>query len=335
VQTTFLQAFRAMRRGTIPHVERAWLIAIAQNVCRTMQRSASRRRNLETDTDPELAADESNAAQPLPDEIVGLEQALARIPANQRRALVLREWNGLRYHEIADVMGMSQSAVEMLAFRARRSLSEALSAERQGTRLGRLRQALDAGGILSALRALLAGGSGVQAIAGAGVAGLALATFGATHAPGRHAAEHSRAVKPPAVVAPIAHSVVARHPTGRGTDRSRGRIRRTAPVVAPQVRTAPGQSHVNPSARSSDHAAPAQTPASESAPATAAAAPAPQATPGVALPQPAVTVPTVPQLPAPATPQVPTTVVDLPSLPVTPPVSTLPVSVPQVTLPTP
>ena len=321
MQTTFLHAFRALKRGTVPHVERAWLIAIAQNVCRTMQRTSSRRRNLETNTDPELAADVSNAAQPLPDEIVGLDQALARIPANQRRALVLREWNGLRYHEIADVMGMSQSAVEMLAFRARRTLSESLNAERRGTR-SRIRQALDASGILSAFRALLAGGgSGVHAIAGAGVAGLALATFGATPAP---SPSHSHAALPrptrSAVVTTTAQHPVVRRPSPRASE-SRSGFPHAAPrPIVPAVVPAPSPPSA-PEPRSSEDSSPTG--------ASAVTPTQPQAKPDAAPPEPApaLTVPAAPSLPVPApapvpvpaVPQLPT--VDVPTLPVIPAVS--------------
>ena len=34
VQTTFLWAFRALRRGVVPRAEDAWLFTIAKNACR-------------------------------------------------------------------------------------------------------------------------------------------------------------------------------------------------------------------------------------------------------------------------------------------------------------
>ena len=48
--------------------------------------------------------------------------ALSHMPDNQRRAILLREWQGLSYHEIASELKLSQSAVETLIFRARRTL---------------------------------------------------------------------------------------------------------------------------------------------------------------------------------------------------------------------
>jgi hypothetical protein len=53
---------------------------------------------------------------------------MMQLSFNQRTALVLREIEGLAYHEIADAMGMSLSAVETLLFRARQALREQLEA---------------------------------------------------------------------------------------------------------------------------------------------------------------------------------------------------------------
>src|SRR5581483_10326320 len=61
------------------------------------------------------------------DELFGLDHALRQMPLQQRRALLLREWQGLSYREIGEALGLSQAAVETLLFRARRSLAEGLS----------------------------------------------------------------------------------------------------------------------------------------------------------------------------------------------------------------
>jgi transposase len=51
VQTTFLNAFRALERGVVPELESAWLYKIAQHVCLTRRRSWSRRRLVESPQD--------------------------------------------------------------------------------------------------------------------------------------------------------------------------------------------------------------------------------------------------------------------------------------------
>ena len=52
--------------------------------------------------------------------------ALSRIPPQQRQAIVLREFEGRSYKEIAEILNVSVSALETLLFRARRSLADEL-----------------------------------------------------------------------------------------------------------------------------------------------------------------------------------------------------------------
>jgi RNA polymerase sigma-70 factor (ECF subfamily) len=126
VQTTFLYAFGCLERGVVPEAELAWLFKIALNVCRTRRRSLGRRRRIEAPTD--LATCEYAMAAPErgDDDLRGLSGALAAMPANQRHALLLREWQGLSYAEIGESMTISKSAVETLLFRARRTLASQL-----------------------------------------------------------------------------------------------------------------------------------------------------------------------------------------------------------------
>lgn len=122
VQSTFLNAFRALDRGVEPYAEAAWLFKIAQNVCLSRRRSAVRRRRLESPSplDDTIASPERDSER-----LVDLAGAIHGLPARQRRALVLREWQGLEYAEIADRLGLTHAAVETLLHRARRTLRAA------------------------------------------------------------------------------------------------------------------------------------------------------------------------------------------------------------------
>src|SRR5205085_6601963 len=105
------------------------------------------------------------------EELIPLEDALAEMPETQRHALLLREWQGLSYREIAAELEVSQSAVETLIFRARRSLARRLEAPRE--RLRRVGQAIDVGAALSALKGALSTGAVVKAaVAGVALTGL-------------------------------------------------------------------------------------------------------------------------------------------------------------------
>ena len=121
-QAAFADAYRAVLRGTRPQSPRAWLLAISENVRRRRYRTAQRcpREELVDDADfppaAELPYEQSRA----------LAEALAALPAEQRRVFVLREIVGLSYDEIADEAGSTVGSIQMLLFRARRSLREQL-----------------------------------------------------------------------------------------------------------------------------------------------------------------------------------------------------------------
>jgi RNA polymerase sigma-70 factor (ECF subfamily) len=117
-QQTFLNAYKAFQKGERPHTPHNWLIKIAHNVCRMRWRQASRRpQEVALDNAPEPASYDEE--KPSLDEVLG---ALARLPFNQRAAIVMREVEGRTYAEIADVLSTSVPAVEALLFRARTNL---------------------------------------------------------------------------------------------------------------------------------------------------------------------------------------------------------------------
>ncbi len=168
VQTTFLNAFRGLSRGVSPEAEAAWLYKIAHNVCLTRRRAAGRRRRVEAPSDIQALQDFVAAPQRMgADELIELQEALAAMPSSQRKAILLREWRGLSYCEIADELELTQSAVETLIFRARRSLARGLEAapDEQRRVWGRLRQGMDVGSLLGVLKTLVSGGAAAKAVA--------------------------------------------------------------------------------------------------------------------------------------------------------------------------
>jgi RNA polymerase sigma factor (sigma-70 family) len=163
-QTTFMWAFRGLRRGVVPRAEASWLFAIAQNACRARHRSRARGRQREVLSDPVTLADLSPAPQAETDTLMGLEEALERMPELQRRAILLREWRGLSYKEIAAELELSGAAVETLIFRARRSLAELLAGPPMPKRARKY--ALDLGSLLAGLKSFFGAGSAAKVAAG-------------------------------------------------------------------------------------------------------------------------------------------------------------------------
>src|SRR5919197_6540993 len=126
VQTTFMNALRGLRRGIVPEVESAWLFKIAHNVCLSRRRSTWRRGKVEAPNNLEVLQELVPGRERIGDELIGLQDVLEEMPEGQRRAILLREWQGLSYREIAEELGVTQAAVETLIFRARRTLAAGL-----------------------------------------------------------------------------------------------------------------------------------------------------------------------------------------------------------------
>jgi RNA polymerase sigma factor (sigma-70 family) len=118
-QTTFMRALRALERGEAVEKPRNWLIRIAHNECRRVLQARSRRAL-------EVELEDVAVEQREPGRAEELRRALGHLASKQREALVLRELEGRSYVEIAEALGLSESAVETLIFRARRALREQL-----------------------------------------------------------------------------------------------------------------------------------------------------------------------------------------------------------------
>jgi RNA polymerase sigma-70 factor (ECF subfamily) len=214
-QTTFMWAFRGLRRGVIPRAEASWLFTIAQNACRARHRSRGRRREREVLSDPVILADMSPAHAADSDDLMGLEDALARMPELQRRAILLREWRGLSYREIAAELELSGAAVETLIFRARRSLAELL-AGRPAPKRARS-YAFDFGSIGAALKSVLGAGSCAKLVAGAAAIVAATTLAGSVERAGGKNEAPAPAVAPS--VSHVAPSV-SHHDTRRSSSAS-------------------------------------------------------------------------------------------------------------------
>ena len=123
-QTTFLNAYRALEQGVRPRKPANWLLTIASNAIKQrFRQEQSRPRQVELDDRiPHAGTDDDDEAPSVGE----LLTALSKIPPQQRQAIVLREFEGRSYSEIAEILGVTTSALETLLFRARRSLAEEL-----------------------------------------------------------------------------------------------------------------------------------------------------------------------------------------------------------------
>ncbi|MFF2650073.1 RNA polymerase sigma factor [Streptomyces sp. NPDC058045] len=132
VQEAFFKAWQRLSQFDGRSAFRTWMYRIVINCCLNALRRV--RPSLVLDVLPEQPTParhgspersaEANAA------LRALTETLQELPADQRACWVLREWQDLSYEEIADVVGVSREAVRGRIFRARRYLTEAMSAWR-------------------------------------------------------------------------------------------------------------------------------------------------------------------------------------------------------------
>jgi RNA polymerase sigma-70 factor (ECF subfamily) len=116
-QESFLQFYRCLLKGTAVDNCRAWIFRVAHNLAIDLQRKKGRYEPMNP-TIWDEACEYHPDPQPDPEQDLlkqeaeqRFHRAVARLSAQERQCLDLRA-EGLRYREIAEVFGLSRSAVE-------------------------------------------------------------------------------------------------------------------------------------------------------------------------------------------------------------------------------
>jgi RNA polymerase sigma-70 factor, ECF subfamily len=251
-QTTFIYVLRSLQRGVVPEFELAWLLKIAFNVCRGTRRSTGRHAAVtqEIEDMDELAAPPAGGYEGS-ERLVALRRGLAHLPERQRRGILLREWQGLSYAEIAEELGLSLGAVETLLFRARRNLASRLQHVRSGA------AAINAVTLAPLVRSLARGGLGKLGLIGAGATVVLVPVVATEIAP---ALAHD---KPAVILRSASPAAPARSPQLAAAPSRRS----TSPVAAPHLLPAAARQRRagRPPATATEAAGATLTPAPETA----------------------------------------------------------------------
>lgn len=141
-QEAFARAFRARARIDPERPFFPWLYQIIRRLCFNHTRD-QRSRRLKLEKAGSWLTDTTMGRRPLsPDQAVirtelreQVGAAIERLPERERETLVLREFEELRYREIAELLGIPVGTVMSRLYRARRSLAREI--ETAGTRPGR------------------------------------------------------------------------------------------------------------------------------------------------------------------------------------------------------
>lgn len=136
-QEVFLRVYRSLPSFKGESAVTTWVYRITVNTAIDMTRKRARRR--ETSLTVYSDEDEESKPRDLTDERYAPEQeyektelrervasAIAALPEDYRQIVILRDVNGLRYDEIAEILSVSEGTVKSRLFRARDKLRSLL-----------------------------------------------------------------------------------------------------------------------------------------------------------------------------------------------------------------
>ncbi len=121
-QDTFVQAYRNLAQFRAEAKVSSWLYRIAVNRCLNWRKYRQRQDQTHQEWSrhgPEVAHDNTRQAQQI-------QEALMKLPAKQRAAIVLTTYDGLTHAEAARILGCSETTVSWRLFAARRKLKRLL-----------------------------------------------------------------------------------------------------------------------------------------------------------------------------------------------------------------
>lgn len=144
-QETFLRVLDRARHYRPGAKFSTWMYQIALNLCRDRARRHRRWdrilvRSRPMDEDPVFEPTAVAPTDEQPEAVLEAEErreavrrALDTLPAEQREVVVLKEYEGLKFREIAEVLGLPESTIKSRMYFALESMRGAL--ERQGVRV--------------------------------------------------------------------------------------------------------------------------------------------------------------------------------------------------------
>ena len=107
VQDTFLKAYKHMDTFRSESMERTWLMSIAINTCRDMNRSAWLRHTERRITPEELPL----PAEPADEDSLALAQAIRQLPGKHKDVILLYYYQDMTIKEVAEALHAAPSTI--------------------------------------------------------------------------------------------------------------------------------------------------------------------------------------------------------------------------------
>lgn len=122
VQETFIKAYRALSSFRNESNLKTWLMKIAINTCRDMQRGSWWKHINRAVTLDQL----NSAIHPVSDDMISLNMEVAKLPMKLREVVLLYYYQDMTTEEIADALGIAPSTVSSRLKKAREKLRLAM-----------------------------------------------------------------------------------------------------------------------------------------------------------------------------------------------------------------
>lgn len=132
-QETFISAYTNLKHFRGDAKFSSWIYRIALNVCHSRLRRRSRRGDVSLDEQFEAVGFEpaspqaSIEEQMLGDQVsIHVRRALGAIPAEMRQVIVMKEYQDLKFHEIAEILDIPLSTVKTRMYTGLKELRKRL-----------------------------------------------------------------------------------------------------------------------------------------------------------------------------------------------------------------
>jgi len=118
-QEVFIKLFNSKRNPAKINNLKNWLFILTRNLCLNRIRDTKKEISLDSIADEKSIENKSTNLQ-----VLRLQKAFNQLEPDLKEALVLREYQGFSYKEIAEILCLTVPAVKSLLFRARLRLKE-------------------------------------------------------------------------------------------------------------------------------------------------------------------------------------------------------------------
>src|SRR5215510_10407739 len=137
-QETFLSAYRNLGKFRGEAKFSSWIYRIALNICNTKLRGRTKNvvsiEEQQENIGFEVIADSQDLAEGIQRQQVArhVRRALQGLPADMRQVIVMKEYEGLKFSEIADILGIPLSTVKTRMYTGLAELRKRLDHVRSG-----------------------------------------------------------------------------------------------------------------------------------------------------------------------------------------------------------